>query len=834
MSPIPTRRSARLHGPATQPRSRTDTKTRDDLYNLPSSSDEDDDKDDDNEFIPANISPHRVVASANGPTLSRPRPPKRPLEDASLRHEARFKKHRSKEVNWNALNNRPQLPARKELGLASPPSSRAVTTMNDRASRSISRESSSDHYVDPELFKLVNSKMLKRKPDEAPPSPSQQILQEIAGRERSEQEIPEQVHPEPGETEPEEIEREESEPELEQGEEMAVDDAPISDEDEEDNAYSNIELDGDIDLSSDAIPGIAGGAVEGLDEDESDQDVLGLDSDHSVPQTEPMSDAEGHGPPDESASSAPQVADNAMIMPIAQHGSSDPWEVPESPDRADHDEDAANAEQSHANILQAQLVDEASRARSQESEQADAEDTDIDSEVDFEVESNLDLDCSNLSLHDCLTQDVERFRSREGDFEDSLLFGPPDSPSSTTIDLSSRNVEDLRKIIKRKGWVGLGRARDAEGRPLDWESKLNDDWERKLQDDSEPVTAVGKVLFHYAEKLGRLIWMAFTAQSQETRNRVFRNHIDFLQYCFSMLENCIAFIHDQRLSFLKIQTPLSQNEEKRREMVEEIAALHIPTIVRLLIKIWDPCSKNDHCGSFDSFAIQLLARVAGWIEHLYGPFIREVREAGGSASWFKIREAFETPMKQLRTQLARAPELLEQEEIQEVQRQKQLQQQLEAQKEEELRAQQEEEERIEARRRQNQEVAQFIRAGTDRRFAARRRQNQDVLLHQGPPRRKRDASQQLQSPPAATGVAETKWLGEEEHVLCDKLISSFAFKKPRLPDLKDTATKVGHSQAATVDKARELLPVILSHGGMGSLSEEDIHNMVQTIMRQWE
>lgn len=825
MSPIPTRRSARLHGPATHPRSRNDTKTHDDRYDIPSSSDEDNDKDDENEFIPANISPHRVVASANGPTLSRPRPQKRPLEGASLHHNARFKKQRSNEVTWNSLRKRPQLPARKEIGLASPPPSQTVTAMNNITSRSISSESLSDGYVDLALFNLVNSKMLKRKLDEAPPSPSQQLLQEEAG-----QEGPEQKDLKRYETGPEEFDRKESEPEPEQGEEMTLDDASTSGEDEEGNAYSNIELDGDIDLSSNAMPQITGVDMEGSDEYESDKDVPGLDSGHSVPQTEPMSDAEGYGLPSESASSAPQVADNAMIMPAAQCGSSDPYEIPESPDRADRAEDATSAEQSHANILQAQLVAESGRARSQESEQDLAEDMDIDSEVNFEVESNIDLDYSNLSLQDRLTRDVKRFRSREGDFEDSLLFEPPESPSSTTIDLSPRNVEDLRRIMKRKGWVGVGRAKDVEGRPLDWETKLHHDWERKLQDESEPVTAVGKVLFHYTEKLGCLILLAFTAPSQETRNRIFKNHIDFLQYCFSMLDDCIAFIHDQRLSFLKIQSPLSQNKEKRVEMINEIAALHIPTVVRLLTKIWDPCSKNDRCSSFDSFAIQLLARVAGWIEHLYGPFIREVREAGGSAPWNNVREAFETPMKQLREQLAHAPELLEQEEIKEAQRQKQIQQQLEAQREHELRTQQEDELRLEARRRQNQEVARFIREGEERRS----RQNQDVPLHSGSPRRKRDVSQQVQSPPVAIGVEETKWLEEEEHVLCKKLINSFAFKSPRLPDLKDTATKVGHSQAATIDKARELLRALLSRGGMGSLSEEEIQNMVQTIMRQWE
>ncbi|KAK8052881.1 hypothetical protein PG996_012182 [Apiospora saccharicola] len=623
---------------------------------------------------------------------------------------------------------------------------------------------------------------------------------------------------------------------------MALDDAPISGEDKEHNAYSNIELDGDIDLSSNAMPRPVGGAVDGLDEIESDKDVLGQNNGHSMPQTEPESDAEGHELPDESVSSAPQVAKSTMTLPVVQHDHFEDYEIPESPDRADHGEDATDAAQSHVNILQAQLVAEASRLMSQQSEQANAEDMDLesevdvdtDSEVDFEVGSDLDFDCGDLSLKERLTQDVERFRSREGDFEDFLLFEPPENPSPTTIYLPSRNVEELRKIIKRKGWVGSVRARDADDRPLNWEAKLRDNWDLRRQDDSEPVTAVGKVIFLYAEKLERLIWLAFTATSQETRNQVFRNHIDFLQYCFSMLDNCIAFIHDQRLSFSKTQNPLSQNNEKRRKMVEEIAALHIPTMVRLLTKIWDSCSKTGRHSLFDSFAIQLLARVAGWIEQLYGPFIREVREAGDSAPWNKIREAFEAPLRELREQLAQSPELLEQEEIQEAQRQEQRQQQLEAKKEQELRKQEDDEQRLEARRRHNQEVARSLREGEERKRAARRRQNHDMRLHREPPPRKRGGSQQVQSPPAAIGVEGDEWLDEEKHVLCAKLITSFAFKNPRLPDLNDTATKVGHSPAATVDKAREFLPVILSLGAEGSLSEEEIQNMVQTIMRQWE
>ncbi|KAK8131554.1 hypothetical protein PG984_007992 [Apiospora sp. TS-2023a] len=838
MSPIP-RRSARLHGPATHPHSRSDTKSREDPYTIQSSSDEDDDKNDENEYIPANISPHRVVANANGPTLSRPRPLKRHLEDASLHHDERSKKQRSSEVAWSSRQNRQQLSARKEIGLASPPSSRAVTTLNNRTSRSASRESPFDNYVDPELFRLVNSKMLKRKPDEAPPSPSQQLLLEIAG-----QVGPEQEDPEADGQESEELEEEESNQESEHGEGMALDDASINGEDKGDNAYSNIELDGDIDLSSDAMPRSVGAAVEGLDEVESDEDVLGQDNGHSMPQTEPRGDAEAYELPDESVSSAHQLAKSTMTLPVVQHDHYEDYEIPESPDRADHGEGATDAEQSHVNILQAQLAAEASRLMSQQSEQANAEDmdlesevdVDIDSEVDFEIESDLDFDCGNLSPQERFTQDVERFRSREGDFEDSLLFEPPENPSPTTIYLSSGNVEKLRKIIRRKGWVGSMRARDEDGRPLEWKTKLRDDWARRLKSRTEPVTAVGKVIFLYAEKLERLIWLAFTATSQETRNHVFRDHIDFLQYCFSMLDKCIAFIHDQRLSFLETQSPLSQNENKREEMVEEIAALHIPTIVRLLTKIWDSCSKTGRHSLFDSFAIQLLARVAGWIQQLYGPFIREVRGAGDSAPLNEIREALETPLKELREQLAQAPELLEQEEIQEAQRQEQRQQQLEAKKEQELRRQEDDEQRLEARRRHNQEVARFIREGEERKRkrAARRRQNHDLRLHQEPPPRKRGGSQQVQSPPAAIGIEDDKWLNEEEHVLCNKLINSFAFKNPRLPDLNDTATKVGHSPAATVDKARELLPVILSLGAKDSLSEEEIQNRVQTIMRQWE
>ncbi|KAK8069052.1 hypothetical protein PG994_005668 [Apiospora phragmitis] len=305
-----------------------------------------------------------------------------------------------------------------------------------------------------------------------------------------------------------------------------------------------------------------------------------------------------------------------------------------------------------------------------------------------------------------------------------------------------------------------------------------------------------------------------------------------------MLDNCIAFIYDQRLSFLRKQKPLSKSEEKREEMAEEIAALHIPTIVRLLTRIWAPCSKDERRSLFDSFSIQLLARVVGWIEQLYRAFIREVRAARGSAPWKSIREEFETPMKQLREQLAQAPEMLEQEEesqaLQEAHRQEQLQRQLELQKERELQMQQEDERKLEARRRQNQEAARFIRQGQERRLEARPRQNQDRLIHQEHARRKRDVSQQVQSPPAAIRIEGTIWRGEEEHVLCERLIRSFVYKNPRLPNLRNTAALIGHTPAETVDKARELLQTIVSRGGMGSLSEEEVQNRVQTIMRQWE
>ncbi|KAK8069053.1 hypothetical protein PG994_005669 [Apiospora phragmitis] len=275
-------------------------------------------------------------------------------------------------------------------------------------------------------------------------------------------------------------------------EEPVSDFTPISGEDAEDNSYPTSEIDGDIDLSAKAMPLIIPGATESLHTDESEEVALEQDGDHIMSGNEPEEDGHYEELPDQSVASPRQAYGDAMVTPGVQHGHYDPYEVPDSPDRANHGESATNAEQSrrHATLLQSQLIKEASRVNSQESGQATAENTDIDSDVDFEVESNLDLEYGSLSLQDCLAQDVQRFRSRAGDFEDSLLFEPPENPSSTTINLSSENIEQLRKIMKRTGWVG--RAKDADGKLLDWETKLHNDWERRLQDDSESVTAVEK------------------------------------------------------------------------------------------------------------------------------------------------------------------------------------------------------------------------------------------------------------------------------------------------------------------------------------------------------
>jgi len=152
----------------------------------------------------------------------------------------------------------------------------------------------------------------------------------------------------------------------------------------------------------------------------------------------------------------------------------------------------------------------------------------------------------------------------------------------------------------------------------------------------------------------------------------------------------------------------------------------------------------------------------------------------------------------------------------------------------------EEERRLEARRQQNADVAHFLKHGVERKSEARRRQNRDVahftrqehpIRH---PIRTQVASQQVQSSPTTTGTKETIWRGEEESVLCEKLISSFTFENPRLPNLGQTATLIGHTREETADKTRELLRAILSRGSMDSMSEEEMQNRVQTIMRQWE
>ncbi|KAK8085348.1 hypothetical protein PG997_006619 [Apiospora hydei] len=164
-------------------------------YDIASSGDDEDDENDDNESIPANISPHKVVAGANGPSLRPSRPFKRHLEDATIDHNPSAKRPRNNVIASSPLRRRSQPEVRKDTGLASPAPSRAITAPNNRASLRVRGDSPSDNEVDLALFELVNSKMLKRKPVEAPPSPSQQLLQE-ARQEEPEQEEPEPEYPE--------------------------------------------------------------------------------------------------------------------------------------------------------------------------------------------------------------------------------------------------------------------------------------------------------------------------------------------------------------------------------------------------------------------------------------------------------------------------------------------------------------------------------------------------------------------------------------------------------------------------------------------------------------
>ncbi|KAK6840551.1 hypothetical protein PG995_016305 [Apiospora arundinis] len=723
--------------------------------------------------------------------------------------------------------------------------------------------------------------MLKRKPAEAPTSPGAQLRLEEAGQEEEEEEedeleeevILEQDDEPEQEDESEQEDEPEQEDEHEQGDEAegerdseqeevelgtdhgrtepegAENDEEViqnslmadwADEEEEDGA----DLD-DIDLAIKPAPWENGDAYEELDENENEEDRPEDENDQSMSQYEPETDANDDDLPDQNLAIVRRVADNAMAMSGDQHSHSEPYKVPASPDLAVqdqrrepvayHGDDTTGQPRKHTKTAQARPAGEVEEADNQREEHANVEDEDIgiDSDVDFEVESELGLEYGNLSLQELLAHDVERFRSRRsrGDAfqDDSLLFGPPEGPSSTTIHLSSENVEKLRKTIQKNGWVG--RAKDAQGRKLDWEEKLLRD-----RNCPESVTAVGKVLIHFGCKVDRLIQLISRIPSPEMRNRVFGEHVDFLHYCFSMIEDCIAFVRDQRLAFSRKQMPLSESKEKREEMVEEIAALHVPTIFQLLTRIWAPYSKDERRSSFDSFIVSLLARVVGWIEQLYRPFIRDVRAAGSSTPWMRVREEFEIPLQHLREQLAQAPELLEEKEKLEALEEARRQRQLELQREKRLRMQHEEERRLETRRRQNEDVARLLNYEAGRRPEARRRQNHDAasFTRQQHPIRTRDASQQVQSSPAATGIKETIWRGEEERVLCEKLISSFVFEVPRLPNLRETATLIGHTRDETVDKARELLHSIISCGGKGLLSEEEVQNRVQSIVRQWE
>ncbi len=220
--------------------------------------------------------------------------------------------------------------------------------------------------------------------------------------------------------------------------------------------------------------------------------------------------------------------------------------------------------------------------------------------LDAEAWCDTDIE---LSSKEIFSRDVELFRNRrvpEGEILSEVFRGPPQA-DRIAIHIDPYFFKQALRLMRFKGWTGLGST-----------------WQSKLLDEVAPRTQAGRHVMLLLARLNRLYLLTPRAPELINQNTFLAEYSDMITYHFSKINAAVFHILDGQLARPEPnQSAASQVKEKPIDIAEELVALIIPMILRVVASAWTLGGPRKDNTLFTRSTAEFLGRGIGWVRRLY-------------------------------------------------------------------------------------------------------------------------------------------------------------------------------------------------------------------------
>ncbi|KAI2610116.1 uncharacterized protein GGS25DRAFT_487507 [Hypoxylon fragiforme] len=422
-------------------------------------------------------------------------------------------------------------------------------------------------------------------------------------------------------------------------------------------------------------------------------------------------------------------------------------------------------------------------------------------------------------------QDVADFHAQHphGYLGDVRFEGPSEDTDIVTT-LKSSNFTAALRLMRVRAWAGR-RSGQIYGQPFDVQLS-----------GPKPVQA----LLQFLTKLNTLIKAAPKAPRFREQNLFLNEHSALIGYYFSKIKHAIKHIWETRNVEGGPNQPLTNDDIETQDelLFGEIVSFAIPMLFRVMASMWHLGGNNRPRAVFTTSTIEFLTRALGWIERLYRPLLRRLRQELSDGSeerakdqkeeWrahMKKREELGGFLDGLRQDLECGLDKLESEESRRIQEEQVRQQHLKRQEEVEAQQKQEEEAALHAIKEQNWRSLMSIRGiYTPLSESAAPSSTRQSSASQGPPQGRPPQTQ----PTLGIRRDTNPWSPAEKTYLFREIQQSY----PRLPDLETMHWEIDRTIEETEAMAEEILGLMLEAVHPND-SAQDIDAQIQEIMHEY-
>ncbi|OTA59556.1 hypothetical protein K449DRAFT_384888 [Hypoxylon sp. EC38] len=462
----------------------------------------------------------------------------------------------------------------------------------------------------------------------------------------------------------------------------------------------------------------------------------------------------------------------------------------------------------------------------EQEELEDVEDDNAVEHVDGFVTDDENISDIDLSNEESFTQDVANFRARHpGGYKDGETFDGPPEHDDIIAHIDSSSLKLALRLMGNNAWAGLGSS-----------------WCRQSFQMESANTEPVRNLLQFLGKLDRLYAATPKAPEIVDQNKFLNEYSDVLGYYSSKIKLALQHLRE-RLKEGSNRSRINDDTSEYGEMSKEVISLAIPMLFHVLASAWNLGGDNWRQTSFTISTVELLMRTLGWIEVLYRPLLRGLKqkpvdEPDDEPAYRKRdrqmksekREELDELLQNLRGSIEVAPEELEKEEKRRKQVYQGHQQNLERQEEIKAQWKRDEEDRMRSIEEQQWRSLMSIR-GIHRPLSESSLPPSSVRSSSARPVSSRMSSRVQSQAPQSPQNADD-WSLEEKTFLFKKIQESY----PDLLDLDDVRWSLNRTLAETEAKAEEILGLMLKAVHPEQTATErnaHIQEVMQAYRRTW-